>query len=131
MKEGSVVYLRIWSVYCRSTGCPGSRAKGEFKSWQRRGTGAKNRTQESASRPGLEGVILLSLAFASFSIYFRGASFTQTARRGEEGVFSLRTSRSAGTGIIAGELPPPARARTSVRRTARCSRYHRAKATNR
>src|SRR5580658_6273024 len=84
MKEGSVVYLRIWSVYCRSTGCPGSRSKGEFKSWPRRGTVAKNRTQESASRPSLEGVILLSLDFASFSIYFRGPSFTQNARPGKK-----------------------------------------------
>src|SRR5580658_1233355 len=64
MKEGSVVYLRIWSVYCRSTGWPLSRAKVEFNSWESRGRVTENRMEERATKPSLEGVILPRSRFA-------------------------------------------------------------------
>src|SRR5580698_4190763 len=66
MKEGSVVYLRIWSVYWRSIGWPLSRAKVEFNSWESRGRVTQNRMEERATKPSLEGVILPRSRFAFF-----------------------------------------------------------------
>jgi hypothetical protein len=77
------VYLRIWSVYCRSTGWPGSRAKVEFNSWESRGRVTENRMEERASKPSLEGVILPRSRFAFF-----GSKFHIKRRSGEEGVQS-------------------------------------------